>query len=295
MLPGREIVPEVLWNGHALLGESPVWDDQTDRLAWVDILRGEIHRMDIETGDDRFVRTGELVGAIALRRTGGVVAAAGRGFALCDEQTGDMSWLWREPHDDRMSRMNDGKCDAAGRFWAGTMTIDRQPEASALYRLDPDHGVVTALSGVTLSNGTAWSPDDATLYFVDTPLRRVDAFDFDLAEGTVSRRRRMVELEGGVGNPDGLTVDSEGCLWLVLARGGAVRRYTPEGRLDQEIRFPVQKVTSCTFGGPGLDRLLVTSACVGMSESELYAEPLAGAVFACDVGVKGMPGQRYGG
>lgn len=291
----REAVPEVVLDSHALLGEGPVWDDRTGTLLWVDILRGEIHWTDVETGSDRFVRTGELVGAVALRRSAGLVVAAGRRFARCDEGEGELVRLSPDVSDDPMVRMNDGKCDAAGRFWAGTMTIDRRPGAASLYRLDPDGRVKTALAEVTLSNGTAWSPDDATCYYVDTPLRRIDGFDFDVETGTLSRRHPVVELEEGAGNPDGLTVDAEGFLWVAMARGGAVRRYAPDGRLDRVVRFPVTTVTSCAFGGRRLDRLFVTTACVGRSERELYEQPFSGALFACDVGVSGLPSARFAG
>lgn len=192
-------------------------------------------------------------------------------------------------------RMNDAKCDPAGRLWGGNMTVERRPGACALYRLDPDGTVTTALGGVTLSNGLGWSPDGRTMYYIDTPLRTVDAFDFDLDTAALTRRRVLVQFEEGVGNPDGMTVDAEGCLWVAMAHGSAVRRYTPSGQLDTVVPLPITKVTSCTFGGSAMDQLFVTTACVGLSEQDLVAQHLAGAVLCCEVGATGLPADRFAG
>lgn len=298
--------------GQALIGESPVWDDRAGKLLWVDVLRGEVHASDIDTGSDLFIRTGTSVGALALRRGSGLVLGAGDGFALLEKPPWELpagsqeesrpEWLWRSGSGDLdrcgpsglSIRMNDVKCDPSGRLWGGTMTVDRVPGACHLYRLEPDSTIRTALDGVTLSNGLAWSPDGRTMYYIDTPQRRVDAFDFDVDTGTLARRREFIDMSEGVGNPDGMTVDADGCLWIAIAHGAEVRRYTPKGAIDRTLEIPVRKVTSCTFGGSKLDVLLVTSACVGMSEQELVAEPLAGAVFACEVGSTGLPPSRFG-
>lgn len=293
-------------HGQALLAESPVWDVAAGTLWWVDILRGELHQSDPTTGSDRWWRAGTALGAVAPRAADGFVAAAGDGFCILDPQAAaPPRWLWREDAPAHVppagwpnglpARMNDGKCDPAGRFWAGTMTIDRTPGASHLYRLDPDGTVQVALRDVTLSNGLGWSPDGSTMYYIDTGERTVDALDFDVASGEARRRRTLVAVEQGAGNPDGMTVDADGCLWVVLARGAAVRRYTPDGKLDRTVPLPVHKGTSCAFGGSDLRTLFVTTACVGMSEAELVAEPLAGAVLALDPGVEGLPPHAFAG
>lgn len=354
---------EVLIHTQALIGESPVWEGDAGVLLWVDILRGEIHATVASSGVDAVLRMGTAVGAVALRRRGGLVAAAGDGFCFVadddarallrgvrddavdaprSEESADVGvcqrprWLWRagqggalhgktidggakrEPFSSEVVeprcvsrdapcgdaeqgptglalRMNDAKCDVAGRLWGGTMTVERRPGACALYRLDPEGTVSRALGGVTLSNGLGWSPNGRTMYYIDTPLRRVDAFDFDVDTAAITRRRHLVQMEAGVGNPDGMTVDAEGCLWVAMAHGSAIRRYTPAGRLDKVVTLPVRKVTSCSFGGPGLDQLFVTTACVGLSEQELVAEPLAGAVLCCEVGARGLPADRFAG
>lgn len=288
MVSGSEL--EVLVDGRALLAEAPVWDARDGSLLWVDILRHEIHRFD---GADRVVaRLPDPVGAAAVRAAGGLVAATGMGVALVDEETGASEWIARV---DRGERMNDAKCDPAGRLWAGTMTNDRRPGASALYRLDAERRIATVLGDVTLSNGLGWSPDGGTMYYVDTPQEAVDAFDFDPATGAVAGRRRLVDVRELPGRPDGLTVDAEGAIWVAMARGWAVRRFLPDGTPDAVVDVPAYKVTSCTFGGPGLDELYITTACFGLDERELAAQPHAGAVFRCRPGVAGLPAREYAG
>lgn len=281
----------------ATLAESPVWDSRRCRLLWVDIGAGLVHRLDPLTGADIATAVGVPVGAVAVRQAGGLVLAAGRGFAFLDEavpgqQTGALSWRWSAGRGDRM---NDGKCDPAGRFLAGTMTMAQTPGAAALYQLAADGSVTTLIGEVAVSNGLGWSPDGSLLYFADTPLERVDVLDYDVSAGTVSRRRPFADLHDAPGRPDGLTVDAEGGVWVAMARGGsAVRRFTPDGRLDHVVEMPVPAVTSVAFGGPGLADLYVTTSRAGLGPADLAAHPGSGAVFCVPaVGVSGRPAAEY--
>ena len=183
--------------------------------------------------------------------------------------------------------MNDGKCDPQGRLWAGSMAYDARPGAGALYRLDGDLTVHEIVQAVTISNGLAWTPDGTTMYYIDTPTGRVDAFDADPATGAITGRRPWVGIPEAAGGPDGMTIDDEGCLWVALWGGSAVHRYAPDGRLDTVVSLPCRQVTSCAFGGAGLDELYITSSSLGLSAEEIAAQPLAGQLFLLRPGVTG--------
>jgi sugar lactone lactonase YvrE len=178
--------------------------------------------------------------------------------------------------------MNDGACDTRGRFWAGTMRLDGQGAEASLHRLDPSGEVTRVLDGVGISNGIAWSSDDTLMYYVDTPTHGVDVFDYDVEAGSVANRRRLIEIDPSDGDPDGLVCDGEGCLWLALWNGSAVRRYAPSGELIGTVELPVKRVTKCAFGGADLDDLYITTAGGGDPR-----EPLAGALFHAATGVRG--------
>jgi sugar lactone lactonase YvrE len=185
-------------------------------------------------------------------------------------------------------RFNDGACDPQGRFWAGTMSLDGRTGSASLYRLDTDLRVTRVLDGVSVSNGIGWSPDGATMYYVDTATDRIDAFDFDGVVGTPGRRRTFVELPGP-GSPDGLCVDADGAVWVALWGGWSVERYLPDGTRDAVVELPVAQVSSCAFGGPELEQLFITTAWDGLSAADREAQPLAGALFRVEPGVRGLP------
>jgi len=275
---------ELVVDAHAQLGEGPLWDARTNEMLWVDILAGVVHRYDPRTGADRPFAAGSHVGAVVPRATGGYALAVADGFALASAD-GEVTPLVAVGHGDAV-RMNDGACDSRGCFWAGSMRLDEAAGGGCLYRLDPDHSVEVICEGVTISNGIAWSPDDSVLYYVDTPERTIDVFDFDAASGTATNRRPLVPVDGP-GVPDGLVVDEEGYLWVAFWGGGCVRRYSPEGRLTAVVEVPATHTTKAAFGGPDLTSLYITTAA--------GSEPHAGGLFVVEPGVAGLPTHTYGG
>lgn len=277
---------EAVVAGGAELGEGPIWDARTNRLVWVDILGKRIHLTDVRTGAGEVIDVPLHVGAVAPRAAGGYVAALQDGFWVVG--AGPPHRITSVTEAGPGLRFNDGKCDPAGRFWAGTMAYDQSRGAAALYRLDSDGRATLVLDGVTISNGLAWSLDGHTMYYIDTATQRIDAFTFTGATGEISERRAVIRIPAEVGAPDGMTIDAEGGLWVALWGGGAVHRYL-DGQLDRVIKLPVGQPTSCTFGGEDLDELYVTSAWEGLSVKERKAQPLAGGVFRVRPGVRGLP------
>jgi sugar lactone lactonase YvrE len=286
---------ELILDARSELGEGPVWDATADELLWVDILGRRVHRYRPADGSSRTFETPSPVGAVATRSNGGLVLALEDGFWLQDPGDDRLRRLAAVESDVPGNRMNDGKVDRAGRFWAGTMAYDGTPGTGSLYRLEPDGHVTRVLRGVTTSNGLGWSPDGRVMYYIDTPTQRVDAFDYDEESGEISHRRPLVEIPAEAGSPDGMTVDSEGFLWVALWGGWAVHRYSPDGRLDVSIRLPVSQVSSCTFGGDGLRELYITSAATGLAEDALGAQPHAGSLFRSRLDVAGLPAHAFGG
>ncbi|MDX6465237.1 MAG: hypothetical protein QOI27_277 [Gaiellaceae bacterium] len=270
------------------LGEGPVWDEREQCLLFVDILRGEIRRFDPRTGAATTIaQVDGTVGAIALTRSGRVLAAAGTRLLL------DGTLVAEAPDADPQAlRFNDGAVDAAGRFWAGTMALDESPGHGTLYRFD-EGSLMPAVAAVSISNGIDWTLDGTQMYYADSTEQRVDVFDFDPESGSLSGRRPFVEIDPVDGTPDGLTVDAEGHLWLALWDGWALRRYRPDGTLERIVELPVSRVTSCAFGGDDLSDLYVTSARTGLSEAELRAQPQAGGLFALRPGVAGRAANRF--
>jgi sugar lactone lactonase YvrE len=286
---------ELLVDADVQLGEGPVWDDRERCLWWVDILGGAVHRTDPATGRDEIIPIGQFVGAVALRASGGLIAALRDGFATIDTVSGAVEIVAPVESDDPTSRMNDGKVDPAGRFWAGTMGTDQRPAAGTLYRLDPNLQVTPMVPRVSISNGLDWSLDGRTMYYIDTPTLRVDQFAFDATSGDIADRAPAVAIREGAGLPDGMTVDAEGYLWVALWDGWCVERYAPDGRLDRRVDVPAAQTSSCAFGGPDLDLLFITTAQEGYPPGGLADQPLAGGLFVCRPGVRGRAPFRFGG
>jgi sugar lactone lactonase YvrE len=286
---------ELLIDAHAALGEGPVWDERERCLWWVDIMGEALHRSDPASGRDEIVPVGQLVGAVVLRASGGLVAAVRDGFVAVDPASGRIDLLAPVEADDPTTRMNDGKVDPAGRFWAGTMGVDHRPGAGTLYRLDPDLRVTAMVPGTAISNGLDWSLDGRTMYYIDTPTRRVDRFAFEPASGAIANRSPAIVIREGAGSPDGMTVDADGYLWVALWDGWAVERYSPDGRLDRRVEVPAGQASSCAFGGPDLDLLFITTAQEGFPPGGLPDQPHAGGLFVCRPGVQGRAPFRFAG
>jgi len=282
---------------HALLGEGPVWDPGEQALWWVDIRRPSVHRYVPQTGAAEAWPMPEEVGSLALRRDRGLglLVALRSGFAFFDPATGAVDRRGGPEPDQPDNRLNDGKCDRRGRFWVGSMHVSGRQPTGALYRLDPDLAWQRVLDGITVPNSLAFAPDDRTLYFADTPSRRIVAYEFDLDRGTLGSSRIFATVPEDAGYPDGSTVDAQGFLWNAHWDGGRLTRYAPDGRVDRVVPLPVARPTCCAFGGPALDVLYVTTASIRLGEADLARQPWAGGLLALDVGVRGLPEPRFGG
>lgn len=279
----------------AELGERPVWDDVLGRLIWVDVNSGRIINYDLATEAETVLELGVSVGAVAPRRGGGYVAATGDGFRILDDAGRTVGGPYRPPDMGEGLRFNDGACDPAGRFWAGTTAMDGRQGAGALYRFDGDGCVTLVIEGVTESNGLGWSPDGRTMYYIDSGELEVSvkAFDFNAVSGDLKESRRLIVPELTDGVPDGLIVDSEGCLWVAFWGGCEVRRYSPAGRLLEIYNVPVTNPTCPCLGGPDLQTLFVTTAWEGITDCARLHQPLAGSLFSIRTAVKGQPSSFF--
>jgi sugar lactone lactonase YvrE len=278
---------EQLTDAVAFHGEGPVWWPDGSGLRFVDMLAGDVLTLDADGTVSR-THVGDVAAALRPRRAGGAVIAVERGFALrdADGTVTALDPVWS----DAGIRMNEGGCDPDGRFWCGSMAYDQTPGAAAMYRLDTDGSVHRMFGDLTVSNGLEWSPDGSLAYFADTATHRIDVLDHDPDLG-LTGRRPFVTLPD-TGNPDGLTVDAEGGVWVALYGAGSVHRYDATGRLDAVVEVPTPNTTACTLGGPGLDRLFITTSRQGMGPDD---DPLAGSLFRVDAGVSGLPVRAFAG
>lgn len=286
--------PSVARHCRDQVGEGVAWNERTGSLSWVDIANGVLHEWQPGTDWERTTRFDGELGAAVPRRGGGYLLALSHELLLLDPD-GEAERVATIEERLGDNRLNDCRCDPAGRLWAGTMSKPRHPGMGALYRFDSDRRLTTMLGDTTLSNGLGWSPDAETMYFIDSVTQRVDAYEFDLAGGSLGRRRAFAEIDPADGLPDGLCVDSDGGVWVALFGGGAVRRYSAAGELDVVVEFPVTNTTCPAFGGPGLETLYVTSTRHLLSCEELAAQPLAGSLFQLRPGVSGLAATPFAG
>jgi sugar lactone lactonase YvrE len=294
-MPGTSTTPriEVAFAARDRLGETPIWCDRTQRLWWVDIEDPTLHCLDPVTGVHwSEAHEGQYLGSCALHRDGGLVLA--RDLSLVRRRDDGRLDQLAEVESGIDNRLNDGRVDARGRLWIGTMDNALHRPSGSLYRVDPDGTVMRQFGGVIVSNGIAFSPDGRTLHFTDTRRYISWAFDLDLDEGTLRNRRVFADFTQGRDRPDGACVDQDGCLWMAIFAGGRIVRLTPDGRIDRTVVLPVTNPTCLCFGGADLSTLFVTTARKFLSEQQLAAEPLAGSLLAIHGLGRGLPEHRFG-
>ncbi|MNK67296.1 L-arabinolactonase [compost metagenome] len=270
------------------LGEVPLWSPSRKSLFWIDVRKPALHAYAPGSGAVRTFPLPELIGSFCETSKGRLMLALKSGLHFLDLETGGLqAWFDPEPALPN-NRLNDGKCDRQGRFWVGSMNDGDRIPTGTLYSVLGNGTSTAHLSGITIPNSLAWSPDGKKMYFADTPAKSIQVFDFDTEDGVPYNPRTFLDMSSHAGRPDGATVDAEGCLWSAHIHAGQVVRYTPQGRLDRTIQLPVTGVTSCAFGGDRLETLFITTATQGLTEQALREQPLAGALFAVNAGVSGV-------
>ncbi len=286
---------EIAVQHHSSLGESPVWDRTIQAVYWVDILEGDIHQYFPKQKTHIIRNIGHTVGAIALRKKGGLIAVLKDGFAEVDFEKKTVKYIIDSESHISENRFNDGKCDPVGRFWAGTMSKGGIKRTASLYFLDTDKAVRLMESNIKCSNGMAWSLDHKTMYHIDSPSRQVVAYDYEKNTGNIKNKTIVIVIPSEYGMPDGMTIDNEGMLWIACWGGWRVCRWNPyTGKLLEQFKFPVSQITSCTFGGENLGDLYVTSARTGLNNERLKNEPAAGCLFVIkNSGFFGIPGHEF--
>jgi sugar lactone lactonase YvrE len=284
---------EVAARGADRLGECPLWDERESMLWWVDSRWPALKRFDPATGAVMMQVLPEVVGSIAFRDQGGLLAATKSGLHVLDGSGGALEPMANPEAHLPENRFNDGRCDRAGRFWAGTMCDARRDPTGSLYRFDADFACAKLRNAIIIPNGLAFSPDNRTMYFADTNRHTIWAWDYDLVSGAATNER--VFADTGEGRPDGSCVDADGGLWNAQYGGGRLVRYTPAGKVDRVVELPVANPTCCAFGGDDLGTLYVTTATQRLSPGDLAQQPLAGSLLALRPGVKGLPEGRFAG
>lgn len=286
---------EILSDEICELGEGPLWDRKKQRIIWLDIEAKNIHQYYFPGNRKETFHLNQKIGSVCLSTSPYLVGALQNGFAKIDTDKKTLEMIADPERHLPGNRFNDGKCDPAGRFWAGTMGLPGKTKSGSLYTLEKDLSVSIKIKNVGCSNGMAWSTDHTVFYFIDTATRQVVAYDYDISDGSIHNKRIIISFTAENGLPDGMTIDSEGMLWIALWGTGKIERWDPnKKRLLDQLFLPVSQVTSCIFGGENLNDLYITTAKCGLEEKQLKDQPLAGALFVFkDCGYCGLPAFEF--
>jgi sugar lactone lactonase YvrE len=282
-----EYSPQPILAARTRLGEGPCWNPDEQLLYFVDIYNHRVHQFNPTTGSHQFFDVGEVVGCLAPAGPHRLIMALQNRIAFLDTRNGTVTPIATIDHTHPDTRFNDGKCDSKGRFWFGS--VSGNESTARLYRYDPDGTIKVMETGLTISNGLGWSPDHKTFYLTDSFRRSIYAYNFDVESGSISDRRVLIDLTGEVFEPDGLTVDQEGCLWSAQWNGWCIIRFDPTGKEMMRVSLPVQRPTCCTFGGVDFKTLFITSASDGLSQKQIQKSFYSGDLFSVATDVVGLP------
>lgn len=272
----------------ALLGEGAIWNQKSQELYWIDIEGKNLHVFNPKTKKNSTYKTPSRIGTVVPIDNSNTLIALEDGIYTLNRKNKEISLLVDMKNMLVGSRLNDGKCDALGRFWVGSMHLQQQKNAANLFCIDSSYSVKKKLDSITISNGVVWSKDHKTMYYIDTPTLEIKAFDYQLKTGEISNERIVISIDKSLGYPDGMTIDEEDMLWVGMWNGNAVIRFDPKtGKVDRKVEVPAHNITSCAFGGKDLDTLYITSARVDMTEDELKQYPLSGSIFKYVPGIRG--------
>ncbi|WP_312094926.1 SMP-30/gluconolactonase/LRE family protein [Niallia sp.] len=287
---------ELVLDAKAVLGEGPCWDFRNNILYWVDIEGKKVHMYNQISGKHKKIQLDREISAIIPCKTKDTefIVTLDNGFHFLNIETGQLEFIADPEQNIEHNRFNDGKCDASGRLWAGTMCRDGKTKDAALYCLDKDGKLTKKINQLRISNGMAWTSNNHYLYHIDTPSQKVTRYEYDIETGDLGKAKQIIDFSEEEGFPDGMTIDSQEMLWIAHYGGGRVSRWNPEsGEKLGEIRLPVPNVTSCTFGGKKLNELYITTARSGLDEEELKKYPQSGGVFKAKLDIPGVKTYLY--
>lgn len=283
---------ELLYKTNLILGEGACWHAGWNMFLYVDIEGKKVGCINQLNKEIKEIPVGKRVGAAVPSTNGKLIVALQGSIEELDFETGSLKKLVSIEHDKPDNRCNDGKCDAAGRLWIGTMHVDAKVNEGALYVFDGD--IKMKLDNRSVSNGICWSADNRTLYYIDSFDYNIKAYDFDLESGNISNERVIVKIDGPGETPDGMCIDQDGMLWVAIWGGGCVNRYNPQtGKLIGKVNVDAPHVTNCAFGGGHMNQLFITTARAGLSDEQLLQYPLSGSLFYCTTGISGVPPNEF--